>query len=105
MGIVSTAVGKFRTTLLIMVFLVIMGSLGRAAALPSEPIITRNTMINSVVLNLPTAVETIPIIYRETEFTSSPSLTKPCPATTMLASSGKPVTHAPATVSIKIWTV
>ena len=31
MGIVSTAVGKFRTTLLIMVFLVIMGSLGRAA--------------------------------------------------------------------------
>jgi len=75
------------------------------AALPSEPIITRNTMINSVVLNLPTAVETIPIIYRDTEFTSSPSLTKPCPATTMLASSGKPVTHAPATVSIKIWTV
>ena len=75
------------------------------AALPREPIITRNTITNNVVLNLPTAVETMPIIYRVTEFILSPSLTKPCPATIISASSGKPVTHAPATVSIKISTV
>ena len=31
MGIVKTAVNKFRTTLLVMVFLIIMGSFGRAA--------------------------------------------------------------------------
>ena len=31
MGIVSTAVSKFRTTILVMIFLVIMGVLGRAA--------------------------------------------------------------------------
>mgnify|MGYP005739291319 CR=1 FL=1 len=31
MGIVKTAVSKFRTTLLVMIFLIIMGMFGRAA--------------------------------------------------------------------------
>ena len=31
MGIVKTAVTKFRTTLLVMIFLIIMGTFGRAA--------------------------------------------------------------------------
>ena len=51
MGIVSTAVGKFRTTLLIMVFLVIMGSLGRAAMpIASNPNITFPWVFVSVFL-------------------------------------------------------
>ena len=33
MGIVKTAVSKFRTTLLVMIFLIIMGMFGRAACL------------------------------------------------------------------------
>ena len=41
MGIVKTAVSKFRTTLLVMIFLIIMGSLGRAAMpIASNPNIT-----------------------------------------------------------------
>ena len=41
MGIVSTAVSKFRTTILIMIFLIIMGLLGRSAMpIASNPNIT-----------------------------------------------------------------
>ena len=41
MGIVQTAVSKFRTTILIMIFLIIMGIMGRSAMpVASNPNIT-----------------------------------------------------------------
>ena len=57
MGIVQTAVSKFRTTLLIMIFLIIMGIMGRAAMpIASNPNITFPWVTVSVFLDQPHAV-------------------------------------------------
>ena len=55
MGIVKTAVSKFRTTLLVMIFLIIMGMFGRAAMpIASNPNIQFPFAVSYTHLTLPT---------------------------------------------------